>query len=190
MRHYESILKVMVWAIVLGLEQTASTFFQMDEGADSGPILSQEPVPIGDADAGVLYARLADTATEQVARVTRALAAGTCQPVPQDHDRAISWRKRTIADGRIDWRMPADGIVRLVRGLARPYPGAHYERGGEHVRVWRAEVSDRPFPGERWREPGRVLEVAAGTFCVRTGAGVLRVTETDAAPQPEPGEAL
>ena len=35
-----------IWALALGLEQTASSFFLMDEGADSGDILSQTPVDI------------------------------------------------------------------------------------------------------------------------------------------------
>ena len=30
-----------IWALVLGLQETASTFFFMDEGADSGDIISQ-----------------------------------------------------------------------------------------------------------------------------------------------------
>ena len=33
-----------VWALVLGLEETASTFFFMDKGADTGDILSQEKI--------------------------------------------------------------------------------------------------------------------------------------------------
>ena len=35
-----------IWAIALGLEETASTFFMMDEGADTGAIISQEPIKI------------------------------------------------------------------------------------------------------------------------------------------------
>jgi methionyl-tRNA formyltransferase len=36
----------LIWALVLGLKETASTFFFMDEGADSGDILSQVKVSI------------------------------------------------------------------------------------------------------------------------------------------------
>jgi methionyl-tRNA formyltransferase len=35
----------LIWALALGLSETASTFFFMDAGADSGDLLSQEPVP-------------------------------------------------------------------------------------------------------------------------------------------------
>ena len=39
-----------IWALVLGLSEIASTFFRMDTGADTGPIIDQEPVPIDDDD--------------------------------------------------------------------------------------------------------------------------------------------
>ena len=37
----------LIWALVLGLEKTASTFFFMDACADSGDILSQHEIVIG-----------------------------------------------------------------------------------------------------------------------------------------------
>lgn len=34
-----------IWALALGLNETASTFFKMDEGADTGDIVSQVKIP-------------------------------------------------------------------------------------------------------------------------------------------------
>jgi methionyl-tRNA formyltransferase len=43
---------------VLGLQKTASSFFIMDEGTDSGEVISQEEIIINDDDdAGSLYER-------------------------------------------------------------------------------------------------------------------------------------
>ena len=62
-----------IWALARGLTQTASTFFLMDEGADTGAIVDQEPVPIGaHDDAGRLYARLQDMAIHKVEVVPEA----------------------------------------------------------------------------------------------------------------------
>src|SRR5688572_24447375 len=36
----------LIWALALGLHETGSTFFYMDEGADSGDILDQERIAI------------------------------------------------------------------------------------------------------------------------------------------------
>lgn len=63
-----------IWALALGLEQSASTFFLMDEGADSGDILSQQAVAIAaQDDAGSLYRKLIDTALPQLRQLTTAL---------------------------------------------------------------------------------------------------------------------
>ena len=40
----------LIWALVLGLTETASTFFFMDEGADSGDILDQRSILIKPTD--------------------------------------------------------------------------------------------------------------------------------------------
>ena len=57
----------LIWPIVLGLNQTGSTFFFMDEGADSGDILSQKEVLIDSQTyAKDLYLKIIEVAKEQV----------------------------------------------------------------------------------------------------------------------------
>ena len=57
----------LIWALVLGLTETASTFFFMDEGADSGDILDQRPVSILPSDdAKSLYERISQVAISQI----------------------------------------------------------------------------------------------------------------------------
>ena len=56
----------LIWSLVLGLKESASTFFFMEEGADSGDILTQQRLPIYDSDdAGILYKRMTQTALKQ-----------------------------------------------------------------------------------------------------------------------------
>ena len=145
----------LIWALALGLNKTASTFFAMDEGADSGDILSQAEVDISpDEDAGSLYQKITDLAKRQLSELVPAIAQGRVQRCAQDAAHANSWRKRTADDGRIDWRMPARGIYNLVRALARPYPGAEIVTKSGPIKVWKVEVvSDAPVNFE----PGKVL---------------------------------
>lgn len=179
----------LIWAIALGLSETASSFFLMDEGADSGPILSQRPVPISaDDTARDLYDRMTTVALGQIADVTAALAAGTATPVPQDHRRATSWRKRGKQDGAIDWRMPAQGIHNLIRALAPPYPGAHCVIDGREHIIRRSRLGDAA-PADL--EPGRVLAANAGTLTIRCGDGrALDLLDHDIDPLPAAGDAL
>lgn len=177
-----------IWALALGLEQTASSFFRMDAGADSGDILSQQPVAIApDDDAGRLYRKLIDTALPQLHTLTSALADGSATATPQDHTKATYWRKRSAADGRIDWRMPASGIHNLVRALARPYPGADCAHGGGVAKVWRSRVvADAPAD----LEPGKVLGVADGRIRVKCGIGAIELIEHGFDPLPAEGSYL
>ena len=125
-----------IWALVLGLEEKASTFFFMDEGADSGDILSQRRIEISKKDdAGTLYQRMIETALEQMEEFVPWLASGDYQRIPQDHSKASDWRKRGKRDGRIDWRISAISIHNFVRGLTKPYVGAHFELEGDAIEL-------------------------------------------------------
>ena len=73
-----------IWALALGLSQTGSTFFLMDEGADTGDILSQRTVPIEDEDdAGTLYEKLKAVACNQTEEIDAMVAQGHLQGIPQ-----------------------------------------------------------------------------------------------------------
>ena len=55
----------LIWALILGLNETASTFFFIDDGADSGDIVSQYPIKRSEDDnAGTLYNRITAIALE------------------------------------------------------------------------------------------------------------------------------
>lgn len=171
-----------IWALALGLKETGSSFFIMDEGADSGPILSQLRVGILDEDdAASLYAKLETVACRQIRLVVEGLWSGVLNPVPQDHAKATYWRKRGSADGRIDWRMPAEGVHNLVRALAAPYPGAHTEYRGVEVKVWKTRLGSA---GLRDIEPGYVLAVNAAEIHVQCGMGTTLVLERHEFKQP------
>lgn len=158
-----------IWALALGLDETASTFFQMDKEADSGPILSQQSVPILPKDnARILYQKITETALAQIEQFTPMLAQYSAEFRHQDHTKATYWRKRNPADGVIDWRMDAYSIHNLVRALHSPYPGAEFRTDqGAVIKVWQTSLAERSF--SRNFEPGKILHVQAGRALVKCG---------------------
>ncbi|GAB5348741.1 formyltransferase family protein [Alteriqipengyuania sp. 357] len=179
----------LIWALALGLEQTASTFFLMDEGADSGPILSQVPLAIANEDdAASLYRKVLQVMPGQLQGIVAAMADGTLAPQPQDHALATTWRKRGAADGLIDWRMPASGIYNLVRALTRPYIGADFRLGDDLVKLWHCAEFDGDVPENA--EPGKVLEAGPDGVVVKAGIGAVRLIETSDMPTPTVGDYL
>lgn len=177
-----------IWALALGLAETGSTFFAMDEGADSGDILSQERVTIGpDDDAATLYRRLTETARSQIVRLAADLADGWAERRPQDPARANAWRKRGPLDGRIDWRMSATAVHNLVRALTHPYVGAHCDWRDRECKVWQTQPAGAAAAN---LEPGKVLARDGHAVVVKCGDAALRLVEHDLDPLPQPGDYL
>ncbi len=157
-----------IWALTLGLNVTASTFFRMEQGADTGPILSQQDIHIShEDDAKSLYGKILKSMRVQIKTFTIELERGNVEFTPQDHSKATSWRKRTRKDGLIDWRMQAMDIYNLIRALAKPYPGAEFIYQEEYQSVWRSKVSQQLH--SRNIEPGTILNISDTSMIVKTG---------------------
>lgn len=177
-----------IWSLALGLNKTASTFFFMDEGADSGPILSQVEIDITYFDdARSLYDKITRVALVQVETFTEKLADGSFDKREQNHCEANVWRKRNASDGKIDFRMTSRAVYNLVRALARPYVGAHIEAGGHEVKVWKVEevVSEQENI-----EPGKVLESNDFSLIVKTSDGAIKLIEHEFSSPPRKGDYL
>ena len=169
----------LIWALVEGLSESGLTFFYLDDGADSGDILWQRPfsIDIGD-DAADLYEKIKHLASQAIDEFLPQLQNDTAPRVPQDHSRATYWRKRTAADGEIDWHAPTLKIHNLIRALARPYVGAHSFQGSRRLLIWRAALPTATSSNvELDCEPGTVITSTREEVNVRTGDGYLRVLE-------------
>jgi methionyl-tRNA formyltransferase len=177
-----------IWALALGLSQTASTFFFMDEGADSGDILCQEEVSISLADtARTLYDKITTTALRQMAAFLPTLEDGTCSRTPQDASMANYLRKRTKDDGRIDFRMSARAVYNLIRALTKPYPGAHVCFRGTESRIWSAQ--ERSWP-DATIEPGKVLGIEERKILVKCYDNAILLTQHEFNEIPKVGDYL
>lgn len=147
-----------IWALALGLNETASTFFKMDEGADTGDIVSQVKIPICESDyAADLYENIMCAAKKQVLEFTENLENGSCRTISQKKQKGNTWRKRGRRDGIIDWRMGSSAIYNLIRALSHPYIGAEFEYKEKYYKVWKSEIvkSDGKYQNI---EPGRIIK--------------------------------
>jgi len=178
----------LIWALILGLNKTASTFFFMDDGADSGDIVSQYPIKISEDDnAGTLYKRITEIALEQIDEFLPTLQSGDCNKIKQDHSKSNTWRKRDKNDGKIDWRMSAITIHNLVRGLTKPYIGAHIKYKDEIIKVWETKVIRG---GEENIEPGKVILVDNNGIVIKVGENAIRLIKTEPVLDIRPGSYL
>lgn len=169
----------LIWALALGLKKTASTFFVMDEGADTGDIISQKEIIIDYSDdAQSLYDKVLQVAKLQVIEFTDKLNQNALQCIPQEPESGNTWRKRGRLDGQIDWRMSCDGIYNLVRALTYPYVGAHFMYNGKEIKVWKCEaIHSHEYENI---ESGKVLKVRSeNDFTVKAYDGIIHITACD-----------
>jgi methionyl-tRNA formyltransferase len=165
-----------IWAIFLGLKETASTFFIMDEGADTGDIISQEKIKIKDDDASTLYLKIINTGLNQILSFTNDLDRnkGIIKKIVQDKNDGNSWRKRNKNDGKIDFRMSTKAILNLIKALTYPYVGAHIEYLDNDIKIWRAKEEKCVFINY---EPGKILKIEGNEIIVKTYDGAVRILE-------------
>lgn len=164
----------LIWAKVLGLKKSGTSFFFMDEGADTGDLLDQKEFEIlFKDDASVLYQKMIKNALLQVECFLPKLQNGTFKKIKQ-FGKSNIWRKRDALDGEIHFRMTSVSICNLVRGLTNPYPGAHCTFMGDEVKIWEVEIS---FSDEENLEPGKILEIINGNIKVKTIDGAILLTK-------------
>jgi methionyl-tRNA formyltransferase len=160
-----------IWALALGLEQTGSSFFIMDEGADSGDIISQEVVNISkEDDAFSLYNKIINIAIPQILDFTKKFEEGKVMFKKQQITLGNNWRKRGKSDGRIDFRMNSQTIFNLVRALSKPYVGAHIETNEGDIKVFESKIIECEFKNI---EPGKILELESNWVKVKTADSAI-----------------
>lgn len=178
----------LIWALVLGLSESASTFFFMDEGADSGDILSQEIFEIKyEDDARSLKDKVHAIGLKQIEAFVPKLANKTYQRLPQNHNAANTWRKRTKKDGEIDFRMSSRAIYYLVRALTKPYIGAHVFFKGHEIKIWEAKEVPVYMANIEY---GKILGVKDNKILVKCFDGGILLINHEFKEMPKIGEYL
>jgi methionyl-tRNA formyltransferase len=166
-------------ALLDGLDTTGVTIFQLDEGMDTGPILTSATVPIepGD-DAATLTGRLAEAGARVLVDTVDALEAGTVSPQPQPDVGVSNAPKVTVEEARLDLTGPATRLVNAVRAFT-PNPGAWTTLRGRRLKVLAATATLPAANGHAGGgpppEPGRLSVAPDGTLLAGTGDGWLRL---------------
>ncbi len=120
------------WAIINGETETGVTTFLLSHEIDTGQIIFQEKVPIGENDTvGDLHDRMMAIGSGLVLKTVDALAEGKVDPIDQnqliDNPERIKQAPKIFKDDcRIDWSRDTESVRNLIRGLS-PYPVAWTE---------------------------------------------------------------
>ena len=157
-------------AIAAGDSETGITIMYMDEGLDTGEILLQRRLAIAPEETGAsLHDRLAELAPDALLQALRELRAGSAPRVPQDSSASTYAPKLRRDDGLIDWKLPAEVIVRKIRAY-QPWPGAFTLLQGRHLKIFAAMTTDSTGP------PGQLVSTD-DQITIAAGAGAVSLLE-------------
>jgi methionyl-tRNA formyltransferase len=160
-------------ALLAGDSTTGITIMQMDAGLDTGAMLSKVECSIADSDtSGSLHDRLAALGAELLVETLTPLANGTLTAEPQDSSLATYAHKLEKQEGQIDWTLPAEEIVRRVRGF-NPWPICFSPLGDDNLRIWSAEVDADDTPADA----GTIVAADQNGIRVACGQGSVRLTQ-------------
>ena len=160
-------------AILKGEEVTGVTTMMMDEGMDTGAILLQAKIPIGERETGEsLHDRMALSGALLLRETVQGMRTGTIHPTPQDPTLATYAPSIKKEDGTIDWKREAREIDRQVRAL-NPWPGAFTRWDGKFLKIYKGEVRQERPRGKA----GAVAWVGADFIEVETGKDSFLIQE-------------
>ncbi len=174
------------WCIINGEKTTGITTMYTDIGMDTGDMLLKRELEItDDMTVGDLHDKMSVLGAEVLLDTLKSLENGTLIRIPQNNDEAtyVSIIKKDI--GKIDWNKTTNEIHNLVRGT-NPWPGAYCEYQGDKMRLWNTKYievcdiglsSDNDNIEESNIRPGMILNAGKDGITVKTGDGILLVTE-------------
>ena len=162
-------------AILAGDEFTGVSIMLMDEGLDTGPVLTRAQIPIAGMDtSGTLASKLSRIGAQLLLEVLPRWLKGELTPRPQDEALASYCRPISKEAGEIDWQLAATSIWRRVRAYSS-WPGCYTRWQGKRLKI----IEAVPLPGEEGVRVGQVVALAGGeaapAFGVTTGEGILGV---------------
>ena len=164
------------WAIIEGESVTGVTTMQMDEGLDTGDMISKIIVPLAaDETGGSLFDKLAEAGAKLLIATLPHIFDGTAVYEKQPEESPTPYAGMiTKQMGLMDFSKSAAELERLVRGL-NPWPSAFTFYNGKTLKVWESFVAESDDLNQA--EPGTVVKADKKGIYVACGEGVLVLSQ-------------
>jgi methionyl-tRNA formyltransferase len=161
------------WAVIDGEKESGITTMRMDAGIDTGDMIMKAVVRITEEETGgSLHDKLMVAGAKLCVETLKKLEDHTAVFEKQEDSLSNYAKILDNTIGNIDWNMSAVQIERLIRGL-NPWPSAYTKMKQKTLKIWNAYVIDKEAEGE----VGAIVELTKDSIQVKTGKGILAITE-------------
>ena len=162
-----------VWAIINNEKETGITAHLIDEGCDTGDIISQIKIPINEIETGAeILDKFKLEYYNLILDVFKKLNSGKLELIKQDEQLSTYFGKRTPKDGRINWNWQKERIINWIRAQASPYPGAFSFVNNQKLIIDEVELSSVGFNCDT--KNGTILAITPD-IVVKTSNGALKI---------------
>ncbi len=174
------------WPLINGEKETGLSLIYADVLMDAGDIVDQIKITIEENDSGfTMNNKYLKLIPEIILKNLDLILSGSNKRIRQDSSKATYGCKRVPEDGKISFDKASREIVRLIRALTYPYPGAFCYYKKKKIIIWEASMVRNPrvYVG---RISGRIISVSkAGPVEVLCGDGILRVEKISLPDKPD-----
>ena len=142
------------WAIINGEKETGATTFKLQHQIDTGNILLQEKIVIGeDETAGELHDRMKEIGADLLVKTVKGLSEETLKDMPQEGLTTDNLQlatqlkhapKLSTETSKINWNKSVDEVYNLIRGLS-PYPAAFTLLNDKTLKIYKAKKEIIPI---------------------------------------------
>ena len=161
------------WVIINGEEKTGVSTMYMDEGLDTGDIISQKEINLNDEiTAGELHDKIMYMGADLLKDTVNMIESGNAPRTKQVDSESSYAPIMDKSLGKIDFSKSAKEIHNLVRGV-NPWPSAHTYYDGETMKVWKTKITVE----DSTKEPGTIVEVNKDGIKVCTKDKVILLEE-------------
>ena len=160
-------------AVIQGDAETGLSIFWPDAGLDTGPILLQKRIEIGEDDTvGSLYfGKLFPMGVEAILESVDLVAEGIAPRIVQDESAATYEGWCGSDDAHIDWGRDIETIHNLIRGCD-PQPGAWSTLKDEKVAFYGSTISTSETTSI---EPGTIIDIDDTGMTIAVNGGAIKI---------------
>lgn len=169
---------ILNWALINDAKEFGVTVHYVNEGIDTGDIITQRKSAISDSDT---YATLLDRAIELCADTLLEslveIASGNVHARPQSEIHPVGFYcgRRVQGDEWIDWNWSSRRIFNFVRGITTPGPGARTVLNGHELIVEKSEIITNAL--DYIGTPGEIVGVQNNGIVVKTGDATILLVD-------------
>jgi methionyl-tRNA formyltransferase len=163
-------------AIEAGDAKTGVTIFKLDKGMDTGPIYLSLETPLSpQLNTSEVMSQLSELGVKAVLESIELIRSGF-SPSAQIDEGASRADKLSVQEAILDWKQPAEIIVRKINAFS-PNPGARAIFRGQTLKIGKVRLSDLVIPhGE--------ISVRSKSVYVGTSSSAIELIEVTPAGKP------